>query len=105
MVISSSTYEKLRDIVFLAIAEVFGETGNFLDFLENEEYGQQYDCYTDPNGENYIINRDTGDYVNWYKLYHIGRCPYVSMASNTNDDIKEFLKKFFTDFKNSREED
>ena len=104
MVITSSTYENLRDIVLLTVVDVFGGTDIFLDFLEYEEYGKQYDCCIDPNGENYIINRDTGDYVNWYKLTHIGRDPHVSMVSST-DDIKEFLKKFFTDFKNSEKED
>ena len=104
MVFTADTYENLRDIILLTVVDVFGGADNFLDFLEYEEYGQPYDCCIDPNGENYIINRNTGDYVNWYKLTHIGRCPHVSIASDTNDDIEEWLKKFFTDFKNSGEE-
>ena len=104
MVFTADTYENLRDIILHTVADVFGDDDRFLDFLEYEEYGQPYDCFIDPNGENYIINRYTGDYVNWYKLTHIGRCPCVSMVS-CSDDIKEFLKKFFTDFKNSGKED
>ena len=104
MVFTADTYENLRDIILLTVVDVFGGAEEFLDFLEYEEYGQPYDCFIDPNGENYIINRNTGDYVNWYKLTHIGRCPHVSMVS-CSDDIKEFLKKFFIDFKNSGEED
>lgn len=104
MVFTSDTYENLRDTILHTVVDVFGGADNFLDFLEYEEYGQRYDCCIDPNGENYIIDRNTGDYVNWYKLTHIGRCPNVSIASDTNDDIKEWLKKFFTDFKNSGKE-
>lgn len=104
MVFTDSTYENIRDIILHTVVDVFEEDDSFVDFLENGLYDHvQYDCFIDPDGENYIINCDTGDYVNWYKLNHIGRYPHVSMVSCSND-IKEFLKKFFTDFKNSGKE-
>lgn len=90
----------LRELFRKAINEVFGGTDAFLDYLENEEYSSKYDCYFDGSGENYIINRETGEYINWYKLYHIGRCISISIFHKYNN-ISEWLEEFLTDFKES----
>ena len=87
----------LRKLFCNAINKVFGGTDAFLDYLENEEYSAKYDCYLDSSGENYIINRETGEYINWYKLYHIGRCINISiyhMYNNVSLWFEEFLIEF-----------
>lgn len=90
--------ENLRDLFCNAVIKIFGDSMTFLDVLENEEYSTvKYDCYLDYNGENYIINRETGEYINWYKLDHIGRCISIStfhMYKNVPKWIEEFLVEF-----------
>lgn len=88
----------LRKLFCEAINKVFGGTDAFLDYLENEEYSYNYDCYLDGSGENYIINRETGEYINWYKLYHIGRCISISTFHKYNN-ISEWFEEFLTEFK------
>lgn len=93
----------LRDLFCNAVTKVFGDSMTFLDFLENEEYSTiKYDCYLDYNGENYIINRETGEYINWYKLDHIGRCINIS-TSSWYKNIPKWIEKFLIEFKESEE--
>lgn len=102
MIINHSNYvyvENLRDIFCEAVIKVFGSATTFLDFLENEEYSVKYDCFLNGSGENYIINRETGEYINWYKLTHIGRCINISTLSTCN--IPKWIEKFLVDFKES----
>ena len=83
---------------------VFAEFTSFLDFLENEEYSTvKYDCYLDYNGENYIINRETGEYINWYKLDDIGRCINISTLS-WYKNIPKWIEEFLVEFKKSEDE-
>jgi len=87
----------LRDLFCNAVTKIFGDSMTFLDFLENDKYSTKYDCFLDYNGENYIINRETGEYINWYKLDHIGRCISISTKSwykNIPKWIEDFLLKF-----------
>lgn len=103
--ILGSNCENLRDIIASSVANVFGSTDEFFDFLEDEKYSTKYDCFINSSDENYIINTDTGEYINWYKLYHIGRSASISTQSDiSNDDnIKDWVEKFLLDFKNSEE--
>lgn len=93
----------LRDQFCNAVTKIFGDSMNFLDFLENEEYSSKYDCYLDYNGENYIINRETGEYINWYKLDHIGRSITISIC-DSRTDIPKWIEEFLVEFKESEEE-
>lgn len=93
----------LRDLFCNAVTKVFGDSMIFLDFLENEEYSTiKYDCYIDNDEEIYIINRETGEYINWYKLDHIGRCINIS-TSSWYKNIPKWIEKFLVEFKESEE--
>lgn len=92
--------EDLRELFCNTIIKIFGNTTAFLDYLENEKYSAKYDCYLDGSGENYIINRETGEYINWYKLYHIGRCINIS-AFCTYKYIPKWVEEFLFEFKDN----
>lgn len=97
MIFNQTTHKDLRDLFCNAVTKIFGDSMEFLYFLENEKYSTKYDCYLDSDGENYIINRETGEYINWYKLYHIGRCISIStllMYKNVPKWIEDFLVEF-----------
>ena len=100
MIFNQTIYKDLRDLFCNAVNKVFGDSMTFLDFLENEKYSTKYDCYLDYNGENYIINRETGEYINWYKLDHIGRCINISTLSMYKD-IPKWIEDFLVEFKKS----
>jgi len=102
MIFNNSDFNSLRDLFCNAVTKVFGDSMAFLDFLENEKYSTKYDCYLDYNGENYIINRETGEYINWYKLDHIGRCINISTDGIMN--IPKWIEDFLVEFKESEEE-
>lgn len=94
--------EKLRDIFCNTVIKVFGSTDTFLDFIENEEYSDEYNCYIDYSGENYIINRNTGEYINWYKFAHIGRCINISTSLSNCNDIPKWVEGFLIALKRSQ---
>lgn len=98
MIINQANYRDLRDIFCNAVTKIFENSDNFLDFLEDEEYTSKYDCFLDGSGENYIINRKTGEYINWYKETHIGRCITISTLSS-RDNIKKWIEEFLSDLK------
>lgn len=102
MIFNQTTRKDLRDLFCNAVIKVFGDAMTFLDFLENDKYSTKYDCYLDYSGENYIINRETGEYINWYKLDHIGRCIYISTLSPYKD-IPTWIEEFLIEFKESEE--
>lgn len=96
MIFNQTNRKDLRDLFCNAVTKVFGDSMSFLDFLENEEYSTvKYDCYLDYNGENYIINRETGEYINWYKLDHIGRCINISTLLIYKNNLDWYVPKFF----------
>lgn len=100
MIINQTNFAgNLRDLFCSSVVSIFGDTITFLDFLEDEEYSVKYNCYLDGSGENYIINRETGEYINWYKLTHIGRCINISTSSTCN--IPKWIDKFLFDLKES----
>ena len=94
-------YSGLRELFCNIVNKVFEDTNIFLDFIENEEYTWKYNCYYDYSGENYIINRRTGEYINWFKFTHIGRDINISAYPFiTIDEVPEWIEKFLLDFKN-----
>lgn len=94
----------LRAIFCNAVVNVFEDSTKFLDFLEFEGYSSKYDCFLDPNGENYIINTDTGEYINWYKMSHIGRCINISILEPSKD-ITKWFEDFLLDLKYSHKKE
>lgn len=98
MIFNQRNKKDLRDLFSNAVTNIFGDSNTFIDFLENEGYSTRYDCYLDYNGENYIINRATGEYINWYKLTHIGRDINIS-TSSTYKNIPKWIEKFLLEFK------
>ena len=100
MIFDQRNYEDLRDLFCNAVIKIFGDSMTFLDFLEDEKYSSKYDCYLDYSGENYIINRETGEYINWYKLDHIGRC--INISTSPMYDISKWIEEFLVEFKKVR---
>ena len=86
----------LRDDFIDAVKEVFdGDIFSLLDIIENIEYdSSKYDVFYDYNDENYIINRLTGEYINWYKFDHLGRCISTTISDPSKDKFAKFLKEF-----------
>ena len=101
MIVDQTNFSRdLRDLFCYAVDSVFGDTTSFLNFLEGEKYSNKYDCYIDYSGENYIINRETGEYINWYKLNHIGRSISISTSSEYMK-IPSWIVDFLIEFKES----
>lgn len=106
MIFNQTTHEDLRGTFCDAVTKVFGNGTAFLDFLESEEYDGKYDCFLDYDGENYIINRETGEYINWYKLAHLGRCITISAChARMAEGITKWIEDFLTEFKESEEKE
>ena len=102
MILNQTNFNKdLRDIFCNIITKIFGDSIAFLDFLENKEYSTKYDCYLDYNGENYIINRETGEYINWYKLDHIGRDINISII-HLHTSVPKWIEEFLVELKKVR---
>lgn len=74
-----------------AVKKVFGSADDFFDFIEGDEYSDLYDVFYPDNDECYIINRRTGEYINWYKYTHIGRDIHSTVNQH---DFVTFLKEF-----------
>ena len=98
MTFNQENYEDLRDVFCFAVSKVFGNAAAFIDFLEDEKYSEKYDCFLNSDGENYIINRETGEFINWYKLNHIGRCINISIFM-CKDSIPNWIENFLVEFK------
>ena len=91
-VYTSANIGDLRRQFVDAVVEVFGSSEKFYDYIENEEYSQSfYDVFYSGSGECYIINRSTGEYINWYKFTHIGRNIHSTVAP---DNFVKFLSDF-----------
>lgn len=99
MVFNQSNCSDIRDILCNTVIKVFGSEDTFFTFILDENYSSNYDCYVDDSGENYIINGVTGEYINWYKLYHLGRCLNVSIYRFNYKDIEQWFEIFLTEFK------
>lgn len=83
-------YINCRQEFIDAVEEVF-PMDNIFDFIENEDYSNNYDCFITDSDECYIINRSTGEYINWYKFTHVGRDIHSTVSP---DKFVEFLTKF-----------
>ena len=99
MIFKQSNCSDIRDILCKTVIKVFGSPDKFFEFILNESYSSNYDCYIDGSGENYIINNVTGEYINWYKLYHLGRCASTSICRFQYKTIEEWFEIFLTEFK------
>ena len=97
MIADQNTHPTLREDLVKEIDNVFGDYQIFLDYIEEEMYGANFDCFARSDDESYIINRNTGEYINWYKFYHIGRDVHISY----NDKLD--INKFLTEFKNDHQ--
>lgn len=60
------------------------------DIITEGYEGDTYKCWL-YDDEVYILNKDTGDLVNWYKIGHIGRCLTSTLGSNSSDYVKFFV--------------
>lgn len=85
-------YKNCRSEFIDAVRKVFGDTDNFLDYIENEMYSNNYDCFVAYSDEIYIINRSTGEYINWYKFNHLGRDIHSTVKPY---QFKDFLQEFY----------
>ena len=91
-VYTSDNVGDLRRRFVDAVVEVFKGSEQFFDFIEDEEYASSlYDVFHSGSGECYIINRSSGEYINWYKFTHIGRDIHSTVAP---DDFVKFLSDF-----------
>ncbi len=87
----------LRDKFADGVTTVFFHINCFLDFIEDGEYSSRYDAFLNYSDESYIIDRETGKYINWYKGDHIGRDIHMNIEP---DKIVNFLR----DFKEKKDE-
>ena len=94
-VLDSYNTENLRKCITDCIEKECGYEF-ILDAIEEGNYSSKYDCFYDSDDECYIINRETGEYINWYKFTHIGRDPHTTC---TLERIPEFIKEFSDDIK------
>lgn len=85
-------YTNCRDEFINAVIKVFKSDDIFFDFIDDEDYASCYDCFEAGNDECYIINRNTGEYINWYKFTHIGRDIHSTVSP---DNFEHFLQKFY----------
>lgn len=98
-VYTQNNIKTLRDDFVNAVKKVFhNDTSALLVYMENEEYSIEYDVFCDYNNESYIINRCTGEYINWYKLNHIGRCIHSTVHP-------DYFVEFLTEFKKSQDKE
>lgn len=110
MVYNQTNFKGLRDIVNDALDKVTS-FNHLVEVIEELYYDNtKYDAYTDSDGENYIINRNTGEYINWYKLYHFGRDIHINVQTPFSDRegmspwIESFLKEFINSLDKTQEQ-
>ena len=95
MVYTQTNVKGLREIFTNAVIEVFEDSDSFLDKIENFEYDDcVFDVFYSSDSECYIINRRTGEYINWYKFSHIGRDIHTTINPPVKENVIEFLKEF-----------
>lgn len=95
-------YDNLRQIVVETIKHVFGDTEKFLDMVDDiDGIYDKYDFVKTIDEEFYIINRRTGEYVNWYKYTHIGRSVNMNFHPRY---LTNFFKLLKNEYDKVREE-
>ena len=90
-VYTQSNTDGLRDMFRDAVFKVFPKSDKFLNVLEDDESDDAYFVTTDSDGTNLILNFETGEWISWYKLTHIGRC--ISSTCNPERFV-QFLEEF-----------
>ncbi len=107
MVLDLNNCDNMREIFCDTVNKVFGSSDIFFDILENDKYIHNFDYILRSDDDNYIINITTGEYIIWYKTYHLGRCINISVA-NVEEfykmGINKWFEKFLTDFRDGVEE-
>ena len=93
-VYNQDTNPNLRTQFEECVKEVFSDVDRFLDLIDRGGTYEKFDVVTGrdrPDDEYYVIDRETGEYINWYKYVHIGR----SIHMNFNPEkMKDFLTRF-----------
>ena len=74
----------------------FLESCSYLDEKSNFVY-----IYNNDNEDVIIVDINTGEFIAWYKMFHIGRCNRTNMITdiqiiNFSDKLYDFLIKTFT---------
>lgn len=86
------THPNLRDEFNNLVEKVFGDVDKFLDLIDGTGTCEFDVAVTErPSGEYYIINRQTGEYINWYKYTHLGRDIHMNFDPS---QLEDFLVKF-----------
>lgn len=84
-----------RELLVETICKIFGDTELFLDKIEFEIINR-FELFVSNgdslgSGDVLLLDTETGLYIRWYKLTHIGRDIY------TNIESKEELETFLTE--------
>ena len=85
----------LRELFIESINKVFDTDDDFMDLVDNKHI-IGFDIFVDTgeSDEVYIIDRNTGEYINWYEFYHLGRTMSINFEPSK-------LVDFLTRFKNA----
>jgi len=107
MVLDLTNCDNMREIFCNAVTKVFGSSDAFFDIIENDKYAYNFDCILRSDDDNYIINTITGEYINWYKTYHLGRgigISVVNVEEFNKIGINKWFEKFLIDLRDGVEE-
>lgn len=82
------------------IESIFGDLDVFLDIVQDDDlYG--YDIIQ-KDEEVYIIDTEHCQYLNWYKLTHVGRAMHTDMDDT---QLIEFLKRMYKKYLEQKAEE
>ena len=87
------TYPIDREIFTNIFTSIFSNDNisKILDIIYSGYESEKYKCWI-YDDEVYLLNKETGMFINWYKLDHIGRC----LQSTIGSDSKYYFT-FFID--------
>jgi len=107
IVIENDFNKDIMNIFRNTITKIFGDETKFLEFIEYDKYSTyKYDCFLDFHGENYIINRETGEHINWYGLDDTHRRIDINLLVDElvfNIDIPKWIEEFLVEFKKQKD--
>jgi len=94
-VYNTNNTPSLRENFIESINKVFDNEDDFMDLVENKHI-IGFDIFVDTgeSDEVYIIDRNTGEYINWYEFYHLGKTMSINFEPSK-------LVDFLTRFKNA----
>lgn len=90
-VYNTSNTPNLRELFIESINKVFDTDDDFLDLVENQHI-IGFDIFMTTDEEVYIVDIDNGEYINWYKFYHIGRTMHINFEPSKLVDFLTRLK-------------